>query len=879
MYTYFPVSGCYNLTTKQTTANNFSGGLITMSNKFNWSNFEADFLKSILNSEKTKDSLRPTFDTDESFELAPFIESIVLEPDRKFIIDYRNEIDFYFLKNNPDLIISVFGKGKENPNSLLRKITAMPLGEMLVNKYITALGRVGRNDFDYFVSEYTKPITIDLSIAKYNDISLYDFQETAIDKLNDFANSKKHKSGLLVMPTGSGKTRTAVHFLLHDMVSQGYQVIWLTHRHMLIDQAAEQFASMSNLISDKNPDAKTFRFMCSSGKHGTIKAASKKQDVMILSVQTAVRNLAYIRKSLKEKVIIVVDEAHHTVATSYKRIVSDIRKRRPNALLLGLTATPIRYTDEATTELQTLFERNIIYSIDMNTLIANGTLANPEFTRVETNIDFEPEITNEEAKRIDRFGELPESVINRIAQSKRRNDIILEQYFNHDYGRTLIFALNIVHAQMLCDDFKKRKVRCECIYSGKPDNQAIIKAFKDNKIDVLINVNILSEGSDVPNVETVFLTRPTQSETLLVQMIGRGMRGKAAGGTECVKIVDFIDKWEIFSRWLIPEFLFKATTFESEDVKENERNNNIVMIPWKDIRAIYRSLGSVSGYVSESQSLPVGWFSLDNDEQPYTLLVFKNQLAGYNELFRNKKEIIENVNITAQQMINRCFGGMVEKPSIHNIDALLSYLRTYEQQPHLFHFKQRIEVDPICVADEIRENKKDIFDVCAQKNESYPEMIDQLYGGLEEYRKRVFNILNYNQTDIVAPTEMPIELVPFTMDKPYDLQALYEEVKIEMAQHLGECVNDTGKVEWTDKPYKRYYGVFFGNTGDIQINCILNSSKVPREVIKYLLYHEMLHRKYYYHDKLFRCLEHKYPNYTSYEKFLDYDFGDYNLVY
>lgn len=849
-----------------------------MSNKFDWSNFEVDFLKSILNSDKTKTSLKPTFDADESYELAPFVETVAKVPDRQFVIDYRNEIDFNFLRKNPELVISVFGKGKENPNSLLRQITVMPLGEMLINQYLTALGRIGCNDFDFFVSEYTKPVTIDLTNTKYKDISLYDFQETAIDKLNSFVNSQTQKSGLLVMPTGSGKTRTAVYFLLRDMVSQGYQVIWLTHRHMLIDQAADQFKDMSSLITDKNPDAKLFNFMCASGKHGTIKAASKKQDLMILSVQTAVRNLEYIRKSLKQKVIIVVDEAHHTVANSYMHIVSDIRKRRKDAILLGLTATPIRYTDEATTKLQTLFERNIIYSIDMNTLIANGTLAKPDFTRVETNVDFEPGITEEEAKRIDKYGELPESVINRIAQSKQRNEIILEQYFKHDYGKTLIFALNIVHAQMLCDEFKKRKVKCECIYSGKTDNQAIINAFKDNKIDVLVNVNILSEGSDVPNVETVFLTRPTQSETLLVQMVGRGMRGKAAGGTERVNIVDFIDKWDVFSRWLNPEFLFLDVPSGDEEARESSCKDTI-KIPWSDIRAIYRSLGSKQGFIMESQALPVGWFSLDNDEQPYTLLVFKNQLAGYNELFRNKQEIIENKSITAQQVIDKCFPGMIEKPGIHNIEALLSYLRNCEFQPHLYHFNQRKEVDPMCIADDIRENKKDIFTVCDEKYEAYNELIDQLYGGIEEFRKRIFNILNYNEAEFVSPTEMPVELIPYEMDKPYNLQKLYEEVKLEMAEHLGECVKDTGSVTWTDKPYQKYYGVFHGVTGDIEINCMLNSSKVPVEVVKYVLYHEMLHRKYFYHDKTFRYIEHKYPDYTTYEKFLDHDFGDYKLEY
>lgn len=852
---------------------------IKMSTNFNWSNFDADFLKSILDSDNSKSFLRPTFETDEPFELASFVEGICAKPDRQFVFNYLSEINHEFLPKNPELVVSVFGTGKENPNALLRKIQARPLGEMMVSKYITALMRVGCSNDDYNQSSFTHPITIDLENTPYADVSLYDFQKDAISKLNEFATDGKHKSGLLVMPTGSGKTRTAVYFLLHDMVAQGYQVIWLTHRHMLIDQAAEQFKYMSSLISNANPKIKTFNFMCASGNHGTIKAASKKQNLMILSVQTATRNIDYIKKSLREKVIIVIDESHHSVAASYKRVVSAIRNRRSDALLLGLTATPIRYTDNGTAALQALFEQNIIYSIDMNTLITKEILAKPEFTTVETDIDFEPGITAEEARKIDRYGELPESVINRIAQSKRRNDIILEQYFKRDYGKTLIFALNIIHAQMLCDELKQRNVRCECVYSGKKDNDAIINAFKENKIDVLINVNILSEGSDVPNVETVFLTRPTQSESLLVQMIGRGMRGKAAGGTETVKIVDFTDKWSTFSHWLNPEFLFKYVAFEDEEAKETSRRD-VTIIPWKDIRAVYRDLGSQSGFLSEKQSIPYGWFSLGNDEKPYTLLVFKSQIKGYVELFKQKEEIIENHELTAVKVRSHCFKDVAEKPGVRNIEALVEYLRDVQKQPRLFRFEHRDEIEPHKVALHIKENGANIFDVCNELFESYEDIILGLYGSLEKYRSVVFNILNYDETkEDIEPVEMPIELIPYEIDNSHDLEKLYEDVKAEMAEHLGDCAQDTGDIRWTDKAYGSYYGCYYYNSGDIEINCILNSSKVPEEVIKYLIYHEMLHRKYVRHDDDFRYMEHKYPNYTSYEKFLDVDFHDYKLVY
>ena len=170
-------------------------------------------------------------------------------------------------------------------------------------------------------------------------------------------------SGILVMPTGSGKTMTSIYFLLHELSSRGYEVVWLAHRHMLVEQAANVFYRLSPLVKDVAGDKiKSLTVTCVSGAHASAHALSQKDDIVVGSVQSLVRNLGYLTAPLKKKVIIVVDEAHHALAPSYRKIINAVRQKCPEAKLLGLTATPIRYTDMGTVSLLKLFEQKIIYA-------------------------------------------------------------------------------------------------------------------------------------------------------------------------------------------------------------------------------------------------------------------------------------------------------------------------------------------------------------------------------------------------------------------------------------------------------------------------------------------------------------------------------------
>ena len=545
--------------------------------KFNWANFNNDFLKSILYNESTPIEKRPTRNTDDNTLLASFMYKIAEYPNEYFIKKYRNEIEFVLLKNDTGLLINAYnfltGQKKKldnistsTINILLEELIRKPLSTGLSVAYEKVLVMVGADvDKEDFVSRFVNPVAIDLKQAKIPEVPLYPFQEEAVKALDKSLIKDDRTAGLLVMPTGSGKTRTAVYFLLSKVIAKGYQVVWLTHRHMLIEQPAEGFYNFSGLVKANNPNAKELHMLCVSGNHTNIRRAEKRDDIMVVSVQSTARSLDFLKRALRDKVIVVVDEAHHTVAGSYRKIIECIKySDKRKVKLLGLTATPVRANERDTKWLTKIFDDNIIFSVNTSDLIAQGILAEPIFERVDTDYEIAPTI--DEKKFIDKYGEMNPALIDKIARSGERNKTIIDRYMSERarYGKTLMFALNIHHCTTLCDDLKRLGVSCDYVYSGKDDNNKVIERFRRGELEVLVNINILSEGSDVPNIQSVFMTRPTSSEVLLMQMIGRGLRGTGAGGTEKAYIVDFHDKWDTFARWLTPEFVLAGELPDGE---------------------------------------------------------------------------------------------------------------------------------------------------------------------------------------------------------------------------------------------------------------------------------------------------------------------------
>lgn len=848
---------------------------------FTWENFDNSFLKKIIYSPETPENVRPIFPTEEKEDLVCSMNLICDYPDKSFVVRYRDVIEENLFHNYSDIfkeVCSTVGINMYDSINALYTLRLKPLTVSLISAYINALLKTG--GCDVMITQSSKfryTIKLDMAKTPSEDIPLYDYQKDAVSALTEHFVKKDNKKGMLIMPTGSGKSRTASYFLIREMISLGYQVLWIVHRHMLIDQAAECFYRFAGLSKLSDPDIKNYRISCISGEHQSIRAIAKKDNIIIGSIQSLCRNHNHLRRITSPKLFIVIDEAHHTFARSYRETLKYLFKYRPDAKLLGITATPVRSSEGASAELLKLFDNNIIYDISLGKLIANGILADPVFKRVETNEELEPMISEDEAKNIRRFGELPESLIGKIAQCAGRNKVILEDYLkNADaYGKTLIFALNVLHCRLLMDELKKHRVRCSCVYSGKDDNSVTIEKFKQGLFDVLINVNIMTEGSDVPDIDTVFLTRPTQSEGLLMQMIGRGMRGRKAGGTEKVNIVDFNDKWEVFNKWLNPEWIIEGEYEEREENKGEKKP--YIYYSWELCKEVYKAFEVENSSYNTSTAVPSGWYTLaDENGDDYILLVFADQLTGYKNLISDRKAICSEENINIPELIRKYFPDFCLRPDEYSISLFIENLRIFETIPYLNCITDRKKVDPYHVAEALKESGGDFESYAYKIYDRYP-IAQELYGTRENYAMKVAEAQVYKGKKIrygEKIEELPDEKIPFSREPYHDLDTLVQEVKDEM---FGGEYEGISSIEWTSKAYKTYYGCYFYRDNRIVINSILNSKDVPREVVKYVIYHELLHRDYHRHDKAFREQEHKFRNYEEWEYFLDGHMNDFEI--
>jgi superfamily II DNA or RNA helicase len=848
---------------------------------FSWSGFDSTFLKEIIKASEIPDADLYINSGDEE-ALAGCVQSICSYPDKKFVMNYRQIIEQYLILNYKDEVMKICKSLNITSRSYNEKqnlMTKHVLSASLINAYIAAILSIEGLDIrdnQYSTFRYTR--ALNMAETKVEDVPLYDYQENAVKALKKHFIDDDANEGMLVMPTGSGKSRAATYFLIKEMISRGYQVIWLAHRYMLIDQAADCFYRFAGLSKIENPNIKDYRISCVSGQHLRMSQVDK-HEVIVASIASVCRNKDHLRRILGKKVMLVVDEAHHTFAPTYQETIKFVRKCRKNVKLLGLTATPVRANDEDSAGLLKLFGNNIVYSIKLSDLIAKGVLATPKFIRKETDEEFEPQISLDEEKLIRRYGELPETLVSKIASSNTRNQLIVDDYLKNRtaYGKTLIFAMNVLHCRCLNEELCKHHVRCGVIYSGKEDNTIVINDFKENRYDVLINVNIMTEGTDVPDIQTVFLTRPTQSEGLLMQMIGRGMRGVSAGGTETVNIVDFHDKWEIFNKWLNPEWIINEEIAETEIEKPARSKVFLKEYEWAMCRDIYQSIVFQHLEAKQSVMLPVGWYSLiDKDGETVRMLVFENQIAGIKQMMEEKSEWKNDASFDGNQAVAKYFNGFGDIPNVEELDILINNVRYNEEQPSIHSFENRKKIEPYYVAKTAAENGYDVMEYAAEVYDIYP-IVSDLYESKEAYIMKVCEAKLYgNSRRMIGQKveELPEELIPFDRTPVYDLDELVQEVKDEM---FGGTFDGLGTITWTDKAYKEFYGRHYGDSHDIKINSVLNSKDVPKEVVKFVIYHEMLHYNNMSHDSFFKELEHKYPNYEEWDHFLDAHMNQFDI--
>lgn len=753
--------------------------------------------------------------------------------------------------------------------------------------------------------------TVDLTKIQLDNRKLYPYQEAATENLNeyfDLENPTSPQNGLLVMPTGSGKTFTAVNWLLQSAVSRGYKVIWFAHRKDLIEQATYSFIHRAPILL--NYGIKKFSIMPISGEHYSMSQASK-SDVYVCSIQSAAskNGLRFIKNMLgtkgKEKVVVVIDEAHHAVMPSFRKILDKITKLNKNRVFLGLTATPTRMQESEQMRLYKMFDcfkdvekakinkdtPKFIYEVKLKDLITNGTLASPKYQRIETNLigNVEFDIDKKDEEYYEKYGELSEKIKDQLANSAYRNKIIVDEYIkNRDkYGKTLVFAVNKNHAYTLDQEFKKAfkeknlDITSEYCISGDNNNQEKINEFKRKKDGVFINVQILTEGSDVPDIQTVFLTRQTNSESLLMQMIGRGLRGKVAGGTETLNVVDFHDTWEKFKFWLDPKFIIDGLTGDSDP---GSKPGKMVSIPWDVTMDIYSRMVANVTSKSNSPIVPDGWYSVVNDDgEDDRIIVFDNQLESYKSIEDNIDKIDGNTN--AMDLIKRYFILEESIPNEHNIEQLIRYIDENKKMPEYFEFEGLKIANSVNIAEYLAHSDLNFKEIRAYIKDTFNSdpIFKEIYGEFKNFEDIVLDQMALvDEPQNLMKIEYLDEREDYNIEENYfDLENLLKEVIEKVEDENWFEPNKDVKIMYSDRPVKNWFGLctrYPDGKYIIRVNKLLSSPNVNENVIKYLIYHELLHASGYWpHDKQFRNKEWLYEDSEVYDNFLDRLMIDYNV--
>lgn len=327
---------------------------------------------------------------------------------------------------------------------------------------------------------------------------LYDHQKKYYDALR--AQTGTFKS-LVCIPTGGGKTRLAATYLLNERLAKGDKILWIAHSQFLLDQAYDVFVNSTQLNT---------QIICVHSNAEKFSALRSDHRIVIISFQSLIANGSSWQEILGDNVTIVIDEAHHLVAPSY---LNAIKSFAENKCVIGLTATPVRSKWEENNELCKYFSTDLNIKIHMAELFKLGVLVKPTFEDVYFNLE------------VSKQSDLS-TLVHSLTNSSNYHDLILDQYLQNKerYGKTVIFALNIVHANLLYQMFKAAGIETYLVHSRAYNRDSDFPAFKRSVSGVLININIMNEGVDVPNIQTVFMTKPLNSRIAVTQIIGRALR-------------------------------------------------------------------------------------------------------------------------------------------------------------------------------------------------------------------------------------------------------------------------------------------------------------------------------------------------------------------
>ncbi|KAK2732379.1 GPI inositol deacylase [Myotisia sp. PD_48] len=339
------------------------------------------------------------------------------------------------------------------------------------------------------------------------EIQLRDYQEECIQSVLTYLR-EGHKRLGISLATGSGKTVIFTQLInrIPPPEKDSTQTLILVHRKELVEQAAKHcmLAYPSKTIDIE---------MANSHASGTA-------DITIASIRSLLSKDRLEKYDPKRFKLILVDEAHHIVARSYREALAHFgldELCNDSPVLVGVSAT---FSRPDGLKLGAVID-HIVYHKNYVDMIGDNWLANAVFTTVKSNAD------------LSRVGDAPNGdfqtrQLSSVVNTETTNEITVSAWISRAKERksTLVFCVDIEHVECLTAKFRQNGIDARYITSQTPKSARAkeLDEFKKGSFPVLVNCGLFTEGTDIPNIDCVLLARPTRSKNLLIQMIGRGLR-------------------------------------------------------------------------------------------------------------------------------------------------------------------------------------------------------------------------------------------------------------------------------------------------------------------------------------------------------------------
>lgn len=361
-------------------------------------------------------------------------------------------------------------------------------------------------------------------------IQPHEIQSEALEALNATRDSGK-KKGVVVFATGVGKTYLSA---FDSQQTKSERILFIVHVKEILRQS---LVSFEDVLFDRKDDMGFY--------HGSVKDTDKK--ILFASIQTIGSDNHMTQFDPEYFDYIVVDETHHVAAPSYAKIFEYFK---PKKFFLGLTATPERMDKK---EIMSFFDNNLVYEIDQKTAIDKALLVPYKYFGFKDNVDY-TDI---------RWSGFKYNVqdLNKALMIERRDRAILEKFNEYSKERkTIGFCVSIEHAEYMAKLFNENGFKSIAIHSKvNSDENAVdfskdvtdrMDAFKRGDYQVAFVVDMFNEGIDVKDVDSLLFLRPTESKTIFIQQMGRGLRLSPETKKGDVIILDFIGNYKTALRIL-----------------------------------------------------------------------------------------------------------------------------------------------------------------------------------------------------------------------------------------------------------------------------------------------------------------------------------------